>query len=138
MSKRKERGGQRLNRELLERARQQAQAIEDETEADETVPDEAPAPSSMPVTVSAESRPVSSGSPRRSSAARIRARNEESRKKALTQDEVAHLLANPTKTVTEEELHAQYGFVLRDLRSMGLLAGASFAVLIVLAFILPH
>lgn len=138
MSKRKERGGQRLNRELLERARQQAQALEEETESDEAVADEAPAPSSISATATPVSPSISSGAPRRSSAARIRARNEEARKKALSQDDIAHLLENPTKIVTEEELHAQYGFVLRDLRSMGLLAGASFAVLIILAFILPH
>ena len=73
-----------------------------------------------------------------STAKRLRERNEEARKKALTADEISELLANPTKVVTEAELHAQYGFVLRDLRNMGMLAGASFLFLIVLAVLLPH
>jgi hypothetical protein len=49
---------------------------------------------------------------------------------------VAHLLANPTKTVSEAELHAQYGFVLKDLRNMFILAGGLFGLLVVLAVFL--
>jgi len=126
MSKRKERSGQRLNRELLDRAREQAQGMEAEIAEEEKS-------SSAPVKVSAQPRTSST----RSTAARLRARNHETRKSKMSGDDVAYLLANPTKVVTEEELHAQYGFVLADLGSMGILAAASFAILLVLAFILP-
>ncbi len=126
MSKRKERSGQRLNRELLDRAREQAQGIEAEVEAEEATA-AAPSPdNALPKVVSP-----------RSTAARVRARNQESRRRSLTGDEISQMLSNPTKIVTEEQLHAQYGFVLADLRSMGLLAAASFGVLLMLAFLLP-
>jgi len=128
--------GQRLNRELLERARQQARAIEAEEE-------ESAAETSSPS--AAESRPTvvrqpAPGTQRRSvsTAKRLRERNEETRKKSLTSEDISQMLANPTKTVTEAELRAQYGFVLRDLRSMGMLAGVSFLFLVALAVLLPH
>jgi len=127
MSKRKERSGQRLNRELLDRAREQAQDIEAEVEAEEVAAATAPSPdNALPKVVSP-----------RSTAVRVRARNQESRRRSLTGDEISQMLSNPTKIVTEEQLHAQYGFVLADLRSMGLLAAASFGVLLMLAFLLP-
>jgi hypothetical protein len=53
--------------------------------------------------------------------------------KELSAGETEELLANPTKIVTETELHTQYGYVLADIRNMGLLAGALFGMLIVLA-----
>jgi hypothetical protein len=37
---------------------------------------------------------------------------------------------------TMEDLAAEYSYVLGDLRNMGLLAGALFALLIILSFIL--
>lgn len=133
--------GQRLNRELLERARQQARAIEAE---EEELASEASKEASSPV-VADESRSTvvrqpAPGTQRRSvsTAKRLRERNEEARKKSLTSEDISYMLANPTKTVTEAELRAQYGFVLRDLRSMGMLAGASFLFLIALAVLLPQ
>ena len=127
--------GQRLNRELLERARQQARAIEAEEEIEEA----ASTPSIAESQPSVVRQPIP-GTQRRSvsTAKRLRERNEEARKKALTAEDISQLLANPTKTVTEAELRAQYGFVLRDLRNMGMLAGASFLFLIALAVLLPH
>jgi hypothetical protein len=46
------------------------------------------------------------------------------------------MLSNPTHEVTREELQAQYGYVIEDLRNMGILAAALFAVLIGLGFLL--
>lgn len=46
---------------------------------------------------------------------------------------IAERLANPTIVVTEEQLRAEYGHVLRDIRSMFLLAMTLFAALIILA-----
>lgn len=127
---------QRLNHELLERARQQAREIETESEHEEL---EASAPL-LAESQSSTVRQPASGTQRRSvsTAKRLRERNEETRKKSLTAEDISEMLANPTKTVTEAELRAQYGFVLRDLRSMGMLAGASFVFLIALAVLLPH
>lgn len=135
MPPKKKAGGQkRINKDVLERARQQARALEqqDGDIADASVP---AAESASPASAAPSPAPV-----RRSvsTAKRLRERNEEARKKALTADEITELLAHPTKIVTPEELRAQYGFVLADLRSMGLLAAASFGVLIPLALVLPH
>jgi hypothetical protein len=46
---------------------------------------------------------------------------------------VQKMLANPTKVVTEEQLRQEYGYVLADLRSMGLLAAALVVALIMMA-----
>ena len=51
----------------------------------------------------------------------------------LSSEYIAELLANPTKFVTEEQLHEEYGFVLADLRSMGILAAALMVLLVMLA-----
>lgn len=54
----------------------------------------------------------------------------------LTMAEIEDLLEHPTKTVTEAQLRADYGYVLADLRNMGALAAALFIFLIILAQIL--
>jgi hypothetical protein len=40
--------------------------------------------------------------------------------------------------VTEEELRGHYGYVLADLRSMGLLAAGLMVALVILAQVLPR
>lgn len=42
-------------------------------------------------------------------------------------------LDNPTRIVSEDELRTEYNYVLRDLRSMGILAAALAAALVVIA-----
>ncbi len=54
----------------------------------------------------------------------------------LTQDEIAERLANPMRQVSEGELRAQYGYVIADLRSMGLLALGLFVLMILAALLL--
>jgi hypothetical protein len=49
---------------------------------------------------------------------------------------VQQLLANPTKVVTEDELRREYGYVLSDLRSMGLLAAGLVVALVIIAQLL--
>jgi hypothetical protein len=49
---------------------------------------------------------------------------------------VAEQLANPTKIVTEEQLQEDYGFVIRDLRNMGVLAAVLFVALIGIALVI--
>ena len=47
---------------------------------------------------------------------------------------VAEMLAHPTTEVKQEELEIQYGYVISDLRNMGILAGILLVVLIGLGF----
>ena len=54
----------------------------------------------------------------------------------LTQEEIAERLAKPVREVSEAELREQYGYVIRDLRSMGLLALALFLLMIAAALLL--
>ncbi len=48
----------------------------------------------------------------------------------------AQALASTVRKTTHEDLAQEYGYVLNDLRKMGLLAASLFAILIVLSFIL--
>lgn len=57
---------------------------------------------------------------------------------ALTTAQISEMLDHPTKTVNEAEFRAQYAYVLKDLRSMGVLTAALFGLLIVLSLILPQ
>jgi hypothetical protein len=132
--------GKRLNRELLERARQQARAIEAE-DADDEVVDESAGDEAETVRRVEPVRPnVAPGTQRRSvsTAKRLREKNEETRRKGLTADDISELLASPTKVVTEEHLREQYSFVIRDLRNMAVLAAASFVFLVALSVVLPR
>lgn len=132
-------GAKKVNRDLLDRARQQAQSLESESVEDAEIEDaEEEVAASVARRSASASRLSDSGSRSRSTAARLREKNKETRKKAMTTDDVYDILAHPTKIVSEAELHAQYGFVLADLRSMGILALATFVGLIVVAFVLPH
>lgn len=54
----------------------------------------------------------------------------------LDAEYVADLLANPTKVVSEEDLRAEYGFVIKDLRNMGILAACLFVALVAVALAL--
>ena len=53
----------------------------------------------------------------------------------LDAEYVAELLANPTKVVTEEDLRADYSFVISDLRNMGMLAAVLFAALVAISLL---
>ncbi len=55
---------------------------------------------------------------------------------ALDAGYVAELLANPTKVVSEDDLRADYGFVIKDLRNMGILAAGLFIALIIVSLVL--
>ena len=56
--------------------------------------------------------------------------------KGLDAEYVADRLANPTKVVTEEQLQEDYGFVIQDLRNMGILAAVLFVALIGIALVI--
>lgn len=78
----------------------------------------------------------SSSARRAASGGELAARPRRRKSEELTLAEIEDLLEHPTKMVTEEQLHAQYGYVLADLRNMGVLAAGLFIFLIVLAQIL--
>lgn len=54
---------------------------------------------------------------------------------ALDAEYVAEMLANPSKVVSEEDLRADYSFVIQDLRNMGMLAAALFAALVAVSLL---
>ena len=104
----------------------------------------APAPAPASDESEAPAKPAPTARPAPATASRSRRRRalqsaqlEQRRDKgSVDADYVAELLANPTKVVTEDDLRADYGFVIRDLRNMGILAAALFVALICAALIL--
>ena len=66
-------------------------------------------------------------------AAKLERRKDEG---GLDAEAVADLLANPTREVSEEQLRADYGFVIKDLRNMGILAAALFVALVATALVI--
>ncbi|MCU0495723.1 MAG: hypothetical protein MUF87_00065 [Anaerolineae bacterium] len=111
-----------ISEETLERARQQAEGVSG-------------VPRSSGRT-RAERRAHVAKSTRR---AKIDSASFEKRKEKnveLTLADIQDLLDHPTIEVTEEQLHAQYGYVLRDLRNMGILAVSLFIALFVLSLVL--
>jgi hypothetical protein len=65
-----------------------------------------------------------------------RIKREKEKKAVLEVEVMRQRLANPTRNVTTEELAAEYGYVMRDLRQVGLLAGGLILLLVVLATVL--
>jgi hypothetical protein len=57
---------------------------------------------------------------------------------ALPQEMVRQLLHNPTKIVTEHQLRQEYGYVVADIRNMGILALGLIVLLAALATLLPR
>jgi hypothetical protein len=128
MTKRKKKRSQpNLPQETLARARREAGIENDEetedSEASLDVDVEPVAASPLPLP---QSRPEMPSSQRRK-------RRREIVVEELTHEEIADLLAHPTKEVTLEALKAQYSYVVADLRSMWLLAAALFIVMIAAA-----
>lgn len=107
----------------LDRARRQA-GVEDTPEEESPAESASGAKSEQPERKTARRR-SSSVSPAQLDRAKKRGE--------LEPDFVEDMLANPTKFVTEEELHEEYGFVLTDLRNMGILAAILLVVLVLLA-----
>lgn len=162
MAKRKKRkaSAPNLPDEVLERARKQLDGTLDEGEASDEGEPEAAAPvaeaeaaaapqaepekaKAAPVVQStrtttasssrrSERRRATTGGTSRSATAGTTVA-QRSKRGELDGEQIAHLLANPTKIVSEEELHEEYGYVLRDLRNMGILAATLFVVLVMLA-----
>jgi hypothetical protein len=131
MSKRRNRKSQpNLPEEVLARARREAGLQEEEQEAQQETPEaEEVIEETPPPRRSREPMPQ----PKVQQKPQRRTRKRGSEPEELTAAEVAERLSNPTKIVTVEQLREQYGYVLADLRSMGLLAGLLFVAMIVVA-----
>ena len=135
--------------ETLERARRQAMIERGELPPDpepvaSPAPVETPAPPISAVPSDAASVPRTTNPYRTTTAsqrrAATRARTGQGTRQpaALTQEQIAELLHNPTRTVSEDELRRDYGYVLADIRNMGALALALIVLLIALAQVLPR
>jgi hypothetical protein len=142
MSKRKNRSASRPNlpKATLERARRQAAGEElDEAESVEEVigePEEeaAPEPAKAEATGSRRFERVSerrAGSTRRRGTPRAYSQRRKS--DVMDNEAIQEVLRHPTKHVSEEQLHEEYGHVVRDIRNMGVLAIGLMVLLVTLA-----
>jgi hypothetical protein len=145
-----------IPQETLDRARQQVGAPnpEEEIDAPEQVEEmlvlvddsddddsaERPALTAAPITGATRAERRAGRSSRRSrsaaaaSTAPVRARTRKQKGfEEMSHEEIEEILRHPTKEVSEEELHRQYGYVLTDLRNMGVLAAVLFVALILVA-----
>jgi hypothetical protein len=156
MAKKKKRSGSpNLPQESLDQAAQDVQPTADDPEAPKAV--------ARPAATPLNPRPVrvrASASARRAEAAAqaasrgdysmygydpverrereiARIKREKEKKGQLDLSVMRERLANPTRNVTTEELANEYGYVVRDLRSIALLSGGLILLLIVLATVLP-
>jgi len=136
MSKRRRRKKPNISQDTLDRAREEAglpaEEDQDEDDAGEDEVEQVEVSKAAPVR-----ERKASGSQRRRKrtvgAAQLDKRKAEGK---LNSNYIADMLEHPTKTVTDEELRAEYGFVLKDLRNMGLLAASLFLVLIFIAVVI--
>ncbi len=123
-----------ISKAVLEQARQTAAGEETAASAAADTAKAAAANDSAPASQSA----ATAGSPRRQRRRRDLQSVQLERRKGegtLDAEYVADLLANPTKEVSEEELRADYGFVIKDLRNMGILAAGLFVALVLIALV---
>lgn len=90
------------------------------------------------MTRAAAERRATEGAMRPSSGDMKAAPRTTSHKASFAHSTTANLLDHPTKTVTTAQLREEYGFVVADLRNMGLLAGGLIVFVIILAQVLPR
>ena len=154
MSKRKNRStSPNLPQEALERARRQLAEEQGEAVAPAPEPEveEKPQPAVQPKPAANKPyRPVTETrstrlTPTTVSAGRISRRraNEPGQGKRRSDsdpynmEEVRYQLEHPTKVVTSEQLRADYGYVVQDLRRVAVVSAGLIIVLIALALVLP-
>jgi len=150
MSKRKTRAGApNLPQETLERARRQAAIDRGELtpEPEPVVEPVAEAPATPAITPTVNPYRTVPASQRRAVASvrstERRARGDRmagarARQTELDAETISELLDNPTIYVSEQQLKAEYGFVVGDLRNMFVLAAGLMVLLVVLATVLPR
>jgi hypothetical protein len=145
MSKRKNRSSApNIPQATLDRARQQlaGDAVPDEPaeEAVQTEVEATPEPvKAAPVSSSrvAAQRAAGSTRSRASAARRVQtAQAKGGRKELLDTEIVKNRLLHPTRMVTEAQLREEYGYVIRDLRTIAIIAIAMVVLMVVLAQVL--
>lgn len=139
MSKRRKKGNKpNIPQATLDRARQQAglpveepvEEIEEVVEEVEAEPVKAQAAPKTP-NKSKSTRPARRTRARSSSGVQLDTRKK--RRGELDTSQVEDAMAHPTVFPTNEDLQAEYGFVLRDLRNMFLLAAVLMVALVLMA-----
>lgn len=135
MSKRKNRNqSPNIPQSTLDRARQQlGEPVGEPVEAEPEVKVEKPA---RVVEAAAPARPTTNRSavPQRARSTRPAGSAARAPRKEEKHD-ISYIrarLANPTRVVTEADLKAEYGYVIKDLRWMGALAAILIAALVVI------
>ena len=143
MSKRKNRkSSPNIPQATLDRARQQisgespaqiAEPVEEAPVKAEAAPVVAPAPAAPKTTTTRSSATRSrSSSSRRATSAQSRS----GRKDQLDTEIIKNRLEHPTRMVTEDQLREEYGYVIRDLRQIAIIAIAMIAFMVILAQII--
>jgi len=132
MAKKRTRKKPNIPQAAIEQARQE-NGIEETPKSSDSDNTQA----SASVTESVQSEPSKPSRSRRRGrdlhAAQLNKRKKES---GYDAEYVSEQLANPTKIVTEEELKEDYGFVITDLRNMGVLAAVLFVALIGISLVI--
>ena len=136
MSKRKNRNqSPNIPQSTLDRARQQLGQAADE-EAVETVAEvKAAKPAPARVVEKAEpvaARPAVERRPRPARTSTSTSRSSSRKEDKHDMNYIRQRLANPTRIVTEADLKAEYGYVMTDLRAMGILATILVIALVVI------
>lgn len=121
-----------ISQAVLEQARQTAAGDATAAQASQATAEESAAADMAAGAVAAETPRRQRRRRRDLQAVQLERRKDEG---ALDAEFVADLLANPTKEVSEEELRADYGFVIKDLRNMGILAAALFVALVLVSLL---
>lgn len=134
MSKRKNRtSSPNLPQAALERARQQI-AEEKGTTPSATTEETTAAPK-VEVELTAAPKPAATSartrSNRRPGSQPVQAKGGGRKEDLLDPEYLRNRLENPTRTVSEDELRGEYGYVINDLRAMGLLAAVLMVALII-------
>jgi hypothetical protein len=140
MSKRKSRSTPNLPQSTLERVRQQLEQPAETPPAEPELPKAAPQ-SQAGLAAPKPARPSALRSERGTTSARAASRRASDAAQPRSQRKsdqpdmefIRNRLAHPTRTVTEDQLRAAYGYVVQDLRRMGLLAAALVIMLVVIA-----
>lgn len=132
MSKRKKRNSKpNLPQATLDRARQQSGEGEDAPLAAEATQSKQEKNKDKRGEKQRESRSENRGN--RRVKPDVMQYSQRKKKGALDKETIKNALANPTIFVSAEQLRDEYGYVISDLRSMGLLAGVLMVFLVALA-----
>lgn len=136
MSKRK-RSNDALPKATLDRARQQATEMEQDVEdnVEEVLNKPVQGVSSAPRTQLSREERDRRRVDRARTARPSSANKSTSIRRSDSPHRVAELLSNPTKFVSEEQLHEEYSYVLKDLRNTGILAAILLVSLVTLALL---